>query len=69
MSAGNSLYESLVAAEQDDRACCTTCITGRPKRRLIRFRHRLWVCACGQAWRTERGPYEKVTYLWRRWTA
>jgi hypothetical protein len=69
MSEPNSLYEALVAAEQHDRACCTLCIAWRPKRRLRRFKHRLWICACGQAWRTECGPYEKVTWLWRRWSA
>lgn len=68
MAEPGSLYEALVAAEQDDRACCTACILRRPKRRLRRFRHRLWICTCGQAWLTKRGPYEKVTWLWRRWT-
>lgn len=66
MSEHSSLYDALVAAELDDRPACLACIH-RPKRWLGRYRHRLWICICGQAWRTERGPYEKVTWLWRRW--
>jgi hypothetical protein len=69
MSEPGSLYEALVAAEQHDQACCTYWVRWRPRHRLRSFHHRLWLCTCGQAWRTERGPYEKTTWLWRRWSS
>ena len=67
MMADDSLLEALLADELDEKPCCTLALAWRPKHRLRRYKHRLWICACGQAWRTKRGPYEKVTWLWRRW--
>lgn len=66
MSADNSLYEALLASELDDKPACTCCLR-RPKYWRGRFRHRLWICIGGHAWRTIYGPGS--TYLWRRWPA
>lgn len=67
MSEPGSLYEALLAAMRDDPACCVSSVRWRPRWRKGRFEHHLWICTCGQAWRTERGNYEATVWLWRRW--
>jgi hypothetical protein len=62
-----SFEASMLADEIDEHPACMTCVVLRPKHRLGRFRHRLWICLCGQGWHTKRGMYEKATWTWRRW--
>lgn len=62
-----TLYDDLLDDELDERPACSNCLSFRPKRRLRRFRHRPWICLCGQGWHTKRGRYEKATWVWRRW--
>lgn len=41
----------------------------RPPRLLLRrWRNRLWICTCGQAWRTRLScAYAGCAWLWERW--
>lgn len=58
----------VMEAENDTPPTCWLCKDGRPRHRLGRFRHRLWIAKCGHAWRTERvSGYEATIYVWRRW--
>jgi hypothetical protein len=52
--------------ETSDRPRCRSCLD-RPVYWLGRYRHRLWICLCGQAWHTKRGHWEKATWTWKRW--
>jgi hypothetical protein len=53
---------------RDDPTICDYCLD-RPKRRLWRFQHRLWMCSgCRVAWFTECDhTSEKSVYYWRVW--
>jgi hypothetical protein len=53
----------------DDPTSCHFCLD-RPKRRLRRFTHRLWICAaCRTAWVAECDhTSEKPVYYWREWS-
>ena len=48
---------------------CHSCLNNRPKHRLRRFQHRLWICAvCQAAWYTERDHCtEAAVWFWRVW--
>ena len=63
------LLGALLDDQLHEKPCCTFAAHWRPNRWLRRYRNSLWICTCGEAWRTKRGPYEKVTWLWRRWCA
>lgn len=53
----------------DDQTDCRACLD-RPRHRLRRFEHRLWVCStCLIAWYTERDHLGEIAvWHWRKWS-